>query len=137
MKELKDYLHLYLGCECKTPWGILRLTRFDIKDKYKAWFTTGFKENEKILYANGCIGKSFQTSSIKLILRPLSDLNDEELKCLRSERKHLRGVHRNDLRFIINLNTWSPEDIVFLLSKGFDLFGLIEAGLAIDKTTLK
>lgn len=29
------------------------------------------------------------------------------------------------------------EKVHYLLSKGFDLFGLIEAGLAIDKTTLK
>ena len=131
MKELKDYLHLYLGCECKTPWGILRLTRFDIKDKYKAWFTTGFKENEKILYANGCIGKSFQTSSIKLILRPLSDMTEGEKSGLKLNLSQENNIDNP------NAVMWEFEQVRILLSKHFDLFGLIEAGLAIDKTTLK
>lgn len=32
--------------------------------------------------------------------------------------------------------TYSPSALLFLLSKGFDLFGLIDAGLAINSTTL-
>jgi hypothetical protein len=32
---------------------------------------------------------------------------------------------------------WKPEQFTYCLSKGFDLFGLIEQGLAIDKALLK
>jgi len=44
------------------------------------------------------------------------------------------------------LNKWAPDDFdcllspnqfMYLLARGYDLFGLIESGLAIDKTTLK
>jgi hypothetical protein len=137
-KELKDYLHLYLGCEC----------RLDNKEKGKligfdsrlhdsevemVCFTIWMdKENDWTVYNDDA-----NFDRIKPILRPLSDMTEDELKCLRSERGHLKGVHRDDLKFIIIMNKWSPEDFIFLLSKHFDLFGLIPAGLAIDKTTLK
>jgi hypothetical protein len=34
-------------------------------------------------------------------------------------------------------NHFSPDQFTFLLSRGFDLFNLIQHGLAIDKTKMK
>jgi hypothetical protein len=45
---------------------------------------------------------------------------------------------RNKVEFALTPSgyKYSPETFLWLLSKHFDLFGLIEAGLAIDKTKL-
>jgi len=106
-KELKDYLHLYLGCECKVymptidfelPGCITELTINLLNTPFR----------------------------FKPILRPLSDMTDEESNVT----KWIKYSDTGEIRY-------PPETFVFLLSKHFDLFGLIEAGLAIDKTTLK
>ena len=146
-KELKDYLHLYLGCECKTPIGILVFNCVNISDsRNNVWFYCRWsdkkncylpKQNAEILSKQSLVGKAFKYSEIKPILRKLSDMTDEELKNLRSERGNLKGVERADMNYIIRLNTWSPEDVRYLLSRHFDLFGLISSGLAIDSKTLK
>lgn len=56
---------------------------------------------------------------VRLLLRPLSDMTRKE------ELTHMDN------------SKWGPYTAIefkWLLSEGFDLFGLIEAGLAIDKT---
>jgi hypothetical protein len=104
---------------------------------------------------------------VKLVLRPLSDMTDEERidvfkKCSLFDLSDcnfelgdgwinavFNGIVIDSIRFIgdniemmdndggfSSINPISPI-IEFYLSKHFDLFGLIEAGLAIDKTTLK
>ena len=119
-------------------------------------------------------------SSIKLILRPLSDITEEEISDLYillefdkeiSERQypelHKTGgkkiTKEDDCVIIENDNDWGIEVRInkygqalttckdnredysgeeqavifkYLLSKGFDLFNLIEQNLAIDKTKL-
>jgi hypothetical protein len=85
-KDIKDYLHLYLGCEC--------------------------------INEEGKIGRFSGIDVCKLLLRPLSDMTQEE--------------------FRIDCNLINPvERFRFRLSKGFDLFGLIDAGLALDATKLQ
>jgi hypothetical protein len=64
----------------------------------------------------------------KIVLRPLSDMNIVEkgyYKSLGSDT----GTTFGD--YILQ-----AERTKYLLSKGFDLFGLIDSGLAISKTTL-
>jgi hypothetical protein len=103
-KDIKDYLHLYLGCECLGNNG----KPYTLKPSH---FPSNWKEG-----INGH----------KPILRPLSDMTEEEKKDYnnRKQRKgHMAQVH--------------AYNTLWLLSKHFDLFGLITDGLAIDKTTLK
>lgn len=64
----------------------------------------------------------------KLVLRKLSDMTEEE----RAQKDRLKNMEDN------YTSAWEPlmnraESIKYLLSKHFDLFGLIPAGLAIDK----
>ena len=123
-KELKDYLHLYLPFEFLFLGFEYKVTGFkDCGHFYQIWHEHGFFDVHK--------------TEFKLPLRKLSDMTDEELKNLRSERGNLKGVERADMNYIIRLNTWSPEDVRYLLSRHFDLFGLISSGLAIDSKTLK
>jgi hypothetical protein len=111
MKEIKDYLHLYLGCEMLTVDG--RIVTLNLTN-------LGFA-------LKGIIGSELS----KPILRPLSDMTEEE----KIELK-LNMVQATTLNHAPEI-MWTFEQMRILLSKCFDLFGLIEAGLAIDKTAIK
>ena len=139
-KELKDYLPFYLGCECNTPDGVLILNGLNINDsRNQVWFYCRWnnkktrylpKQNAEILNKQSLVGKSFKYSQIKPILRPLSDMTYEE----RGELQKVVGWL--DFKHYLNLRFYNPEMLLFLLPKHFDIFGLIESGLAVDKTTL-
>ncbi len=133
MREIKDYLHLYLqsGIGC-----------FIFPDDS---ITDGFLEKHKTRYPNGeyapklHIGtyERFLKDGYKPILRPLSDMTEEEMEQIwhADEPKSILQMEYKDGR--VRKVALCSERTKFLLSKGFDIFGLIEAGLAIDKTTLK
>jgi hypothetical protein len=122
-KNIKDYLHLYLGGKCM--WRVFGNNEWeeagvDLKILYR-------------LYDN-------QPFELKPILRPLGDINENE----RMEIMDAADVYyseyiilalKNKTTYKIDLKQ-SFELSKYLLSKHFDLFGLIDAGLAIDKTTL-
>ena len=103
-KELKDYLHLYLGCKINTS---INGTVMDGK-----WY-------DRIMN-NECDGLP--------ILRPLSDMSEEE-------KTNIEGT---DWTNMVNGGwEYSPETFLFLLSKHFDLFELIESGLAVNAAELQ
>ena len=118
-KNIKDYLNLYLGCEVmhRNEKGLLEA----VSKRMNVW--DGF-------ISFGDFGSWYGMSEIKPILRPLSDMTDEEkndfeLWSFEIMKEDLNQVQRNALK------------IKWYLYNHFDLFGLIEAGLAIDKTTIK
>lgn len=119
-KEIKDYLHLYLGCEC-----LANVPNIEVKQ----WLII---DGDFIGYK----GKNYFTN-IQPILRKLSDMTEEEM----NECGNLIYDFSDDEE----LNRWKWSDFDFgcaeqfhyLLSKHFDLFNLIPEGLAIDKTTFK
>lgn len=115
MPDIKDYLHLYLGSE------------------------TNYGELLAVDYYNNVVGvlvdgkpEAGDLKQIKLILRPLSDMTDDEMfnnvEPMTYGLKSLRGIE---------LHLQAAELTRYLLSKHFDIFGLIDAGLAIDKSKLK
>lgn len=143
MKDIKDYLHFYIGCKAEFL-------------GYKKTWTGDITIFTIMAMADGELGY------VKPILRPLSDITESEAKelIIRDNRQYLvdwieKGqyeeypdrqdystylsrLHDNDecycsqlLQAIGNFEVWT-----YLLSKGFDLFGLIESGLAIDKTKM-
>lgn len=140
MKKIEDYLHLYLGC---TVWDSYN----DRKGKLVKVSTVGV----------GVLGTSvvweFEFSEIKLILRPLSDITNEEVKEfanweagmtlvkfksdeLMLELQYLNIGERETTFYHYYWRQISARQFHYLLSKGFDLFNLIPEGLAIDKTKL-
>ena len=103
MKDIKDYLHLYLGCECIVD---------GIKTKLSAYHIE-FQDDD----------------TIKPILRPLLDMDgNEQIEYAKLTKLVTDGVHSVQIRID------TPESFLWKLSKGFDLFGLIEDGLVIDKS---
>lgn len=139
MKDIKDYIQFYLGCDVQ--WA-----RNSLQTPSKA----------KLLCYNICgecvlenKDNQFQVniSLIKPILRPLSSMTEEEAKHLfvlhfdadpeKIVYSHFDEVENyhiaewDNRRFAIYLKALSPDAFIYLLSKGFDLFGLIESNLAV------
>lgn len=117
MKEIKDYLHLYLGCTC-------------------------FYESKKGLAISKIDGNMISSPihypNIRLSLRPLSDMTEDEEKILMGNGL-LQYTDKLNPNMSMN-DYWKSslmtmgKNVQYLLSKHFDIFGLIELGLAIDKT---
>jgi hypothetical protein len=138
-KNLKDYFPLYLGCPCMVdgrPAIIDSVSTNKHIDTVTAQFTDTNDEYDWAVYND--------LSDIKPLLRPLSDMTEEECDAY--------GVESDGGEF--NYGTISSDCIVGghhhileitriaeitrqLCKAGFDCFELIDAGLAIDKTTLQ
>ena len=143
-KELKVFAPLYLGCECITPDGIMILNGINTVDiKHSVWFYCRWndkkncylpKQNGDILMKQSLVGKSYKYSEIKLILRPLSTMTEEEQEKY-DENDNFQNKFCSDEQAL--RIECEAEKTKFLLSKHFDLFGLIEAGLAVNAAELK
>ncbi len=113
MKHIQEYLPFYLGCDIVTLTGKVEKLVIATKDDSKE-----VSLYLAILY------------NLKPILRPLSDMTQEENVNLHS----ILQAYPVDTSYdLLKRNASMTE---YLLSKHLDLFGLIEAGLAIDKTKM-
>lgn len=114
--EFKDVAHLYLGCRLSGTQDSAGLTTRRLQE---------FLDEDR---------------NDQPILRPLSDMTEDEQMELAELSDlflpdHLFKALVNDRKYLIDVrNAWGIT--AYLLSKHFDLFGLIESGQAIDKTTL-
>lgn len=138
-KEIRDYLHLY-DCDCIIT----------AKDGNEGWT---YNSKDVIIPKD---------ATAKLVLRPLSDiLNTEAFEVYKRyfekettedwsgdtgsayfNPKQVRVKAEHAIR-IFNGEDWEQGDFMkvcsivpYLLKHRFDIFGLIESGLAIDATTL-
>ena len=122
-KKIENYIHLYLGCKVKaTTMGLIHT------------FNT---------YNNDNTVKHFKDGSFKLVLRPLSDLTEEEFNKL-SKETGFKGIHpmdsngvddfvnrsiaKNDWKVVVEASNW-------LRRNGFDLDCLIENEFALNETS--
>jgi hypothetical protein len=136
--KIQDYLHFYLGVD---------------------YWTDNSEGNLNATTLPNVLDMIKRGKNVQLHLRPLSSMTEEELKQVRSimleyaelsfdkqaqdlpmrggdffyetyddEGNHISSVssHRDNL---------PAKAVPYLLSRGFDLFGLIPAGLALDATT--
>lgn len=118
--EIKDYLHLYIG---------QKLQR-------------GGTVTHALLDA--CEKSAFDAyADIKPILRKLSDMTEEE--CDKYGIAYLNGEYTKDCfeadatygtTFKVYGIKSLSERVIQMCKDGWDVFGLIPAGLAIDKTSL-
>jgi len=166
MKDIKVYLHLYIGCEVarKHDGGEVEYAKL-------VGICQSESEPDKtvsILDVGLDYFHEWYVEETVPILRPLSDMTEEEMVefvCLqhnsihtnidRTEITKIRWAYENSSNGInatwfkrcgtgasvgsktFHINQSDPDQFKFLLSKGFDLFGLIDAGLAINKAELK
>jgi len=126
MTQLRDVLYYYQGCE------------FQRKESGSIYKIIG--NVETILTLKSKQGSIIKLNMVygKLILRRIESMTEEEKKELRIL---MHGMTSENLLPkiaagpIIDLfvNKRDPQIIHWLLSKGFDLFGLIDSGQAIEK----
>lgn len=124
--KFRDVAHYYLGCKCKRISEIIfTLSPINFPS---SWESVDFTKN------------------FKPILRPLSSMSDEDVIgfCKLSEpesywnRSHeriydeYRKLFREE-KYIV----FSPEETHYLISKHYDVFGLIDSGEAIDGSALE
>lgn len=158
-KDIKDYIHLYLGCEAYV---------FPDDTLSNGWLDAAVKNMPALQYKIPVTldrVKHIIERGYKLILRPLSDMTEEErlhwFNRVKKDGETLdESVWTTELNgqpcdphwtlwmnerwngcrcaYTVGINDhFTAEEFVWLLSKSFDLFGLIEAGLAIDRSKLE
>ena len=133
--KLEEVIHLYLGCEVQVRGDIEKLI--------------GVESDGAVITFSGRYGRRiWGAKEVKPLLRQLSDITEEEKEFI------VRCITYNHVKFSSTesaLGCWDNEEygkkiqhmrfyadeLQYLLSKGFDLFSLIETGQAIDKNTLK
>lgn len=149
--KLKDYLHYYLYGNIYEV-GVTTCQLIGIGDCY---YTIKTKQGTLLTLSD--------RANIKLVLRRLEDMTEEEgievtRLVVHSDEFINVNTYRNKFGDIITTwgllapmerandaeykynataeRSWSAAQFHYLLSKGFDLFGLIDAGFAIDAKTL-
>jgi hypothetical protein len=109
-KKLQDYLHYYMGCTFWTN------------------NSEGEVNPETIRFIYPMIEKR---NNVQLHLRRLEDMTEEEKKeCDKQVHKYDTGNGRSHF-----ITDWAYR-VDWLLKQHFDLFGLVDAGLAIDAKTI-
>lgn len=126
MKDIRTFLHFYIGA-----WvTITNVSAYMIGQ--------GFEDGKYVL--SGEIYHFIMSGECELQsieLHPLSDMTEEEMDevwNMEEPQNVLTMDYKSGQRRRVAL---CSERTAFLLSRGFDLFGLIDSGLAIDKTKLK
>lgn len=124
-KKIEDYVHLYIGQQIQSWWG-------DIREIETIIGVAGDKiildvDDDDIRSSIDMSFKQKKGKEVKLILRPISDTSEDEQEMFAEEQ--LDNYSFEETRFTIS-------QIKFLLDNGFDLFGLIEDGLAVAKTKM-
>lgn len=141
-KDIKQYLHYYLGCEIDTGTGYVTLIAVQKEVIPCADF--------RVIVLNGnVIHELHCDDKCKLVLRKLESMTEGEWQEIRF---HLSAdivaavpiiKWQDRPRWVVVLenriqtNTLKFLDGIELIKRGFDLFGLIDAGLALDKATIK
>ena len=145
--KLQDYIHLYIGCECQLFFryddkktleyernGILKIIRPEDRENNGLGFECRTVRNNIIYY-------SYSFSDVKPILRHLSDITEMEFIHVcnmlnwNTDEYDIEWFKSEYIDTTLNF-IYSFELTRYLLSQGFDLFNLIENGLALDKRKL-
>lgn len=161
MKDVKDYLHLYLGCDVEYGYES-RKKIGELVGKHSEWGWQVFTRQVLVTYHH------VRDELIKPILRRLSSMTEEEKKeyvrlmCTNGFVSNFGDIEVGEIEtskltgesFRVTaemfhqgkpkgtycgtetLYNYNSRQLIFLLSKSFDLFNLIDSGLAIDRDTL-
>ena len=121
MIKFQEVAHLYFGCPLQTKDGI---------GTFNVLYSAGTVK-PKSCVPIGCydlVKSDWRFSEVKPILKPLSDLTQSDADVLGwADIENLRERFFNEPE----LDDFTPLEFLYLLSKGFDLFNLIDNGEAI------
>lgn len=131
--EIKEFLHLYIGCDvticeyegapftCKLTGLVTERTDHESMIRIQCFIPDEQEPHD------GHIAWYDLDELVDIHLRKLSDMTEEE------RLKYGWTIEDTDEGLKVN---WPFESFRLLCKDGWDLFGLIPAGLAIDKTSL-
>lgn len=129
-KRIEDYLHLYLGCSVMVE----QLKNNSNNTANKTVLTGPYKliavdlsDNNRVIKLDG--HTLVATDTIKPVLRPLSDMTEDEAI-------EFGWMRLFTLEHFIDKKMYNPGAFAHLLAKHFDLLNLIEEGLAVDATKM-
>ena len=97
----------------------------DIEGNYEDEYLYGFRENG----GKFIINDAYYIEEVKPYLRPMSSMNDEEIKEFTSIHENVFVAGKNIYTAILGI-----DSINWLLEHHFDFMGLIPKGLAIEVT---
>lgn len=134
MRDIKEYIHLYLWCKCvitdnKQKSFTGTLTPTDLSDLFA-----------EIIHIKPVLRKlpsMTEEEKIRVYLWEYPNYKSGELVKNDSDNYFFVIKNENGMRCNVNLHHFSAETTRKLLEAGFDLFGLIESGMAIDQESFK
>jgi hypothetical protein len=127
IKDIKEVLHLYIG-----QWCVADGNRFQLNGVYTSEKGTLAFNGETDPKTHSPIGWWVENCDFKIELRKLSSMTEEEHEAYEIHYMGLDRQREEDHHSICPAEI-EAELTRYLLSRGFDLFGLIEEGLAIEK----
>lgn len=139
-KKIQDFLHYYIGADCWVQGQIeekpIKLTGISWDDQTGLWWC--YFENTETSYA--------VIEDVALLLSKLEDITDDQWIEIENELDifpEATGMNMVKDNFLLdkdeNRMGWRliNEALNELRKRGVDCDGLIEAGLAVDKKTVK
>lgn len=132
-KKLIDYIRYYIGADCwvqgqdeEKPIKLTGLSWDDLTGEWWCYF-----ENTETSYA--------LIQDVAPILIKLEDMTEEDKKQITYDGYKMLRNEQEDrvLPAKIQSCMWVARQTHYMLSKGYDLWNLIESGLAIDRKTLQ
>lgn len=128
-KKLQDYIHFYIGQPCVNSAFSPTHSLYD-----EGYTLQGYIQGKPKCYFIGNEEWTTWTDNVKLLLSPLFSMNGG----ICAQWYKLRKEAMEQFRFPggngSHAGAIAGAEAVYLLKHGIDLFGLIESGLAIDKT---
>lgn len=137
--DIKDYIHLYIGCNVSREHKAERSEKFSEYGKLVGISASEVEPGRIVAIID--VGLDHQhewyVEETILNLRPLSSMTEEEVTEMYNDLYDTAEYPETSTRYKRNfvrlkLANWEPEAMRYLLSKGFDLFNLIENNLAIS-----
>lgn len=145
MVELKDVIHLYLGCQC--------VTDGQLEEEHIAKMVGICYDEVQILNEYHNQHGECPIDRVKPILRSLSSMTEEDALVVAQMESdiflfiEIARISKQAIGFefeysssrrrrgrTVLFDSLSPNQFAYLLSKGYDLFDLIPRNLAIDST---
>jgi hypothetical protein len=137
--KLQDVIHYYIGCNLGThEMKIGKLIGIDKKEPHSTYYVKEFR--------HGCVEKAddlhwnSDLGNLRPILRRLEDMTEEEAKFILENYSFCSvDMPMNKKKFAIEIAKRLVNQIPvahYLLTQHFDLFNLIDAGLAVDQKTI-
>ena len=135
LKHLAPYL----------PYSLKVMDLYDNKERFFVGYSINHTEQVKISVYKNLLSTGRLSSEVKPILRPLSDLTtshnifEDKAICFIDESDNGGSFTIDDIYFKYQESSFSDWRNAYslLLKNHFDVFGLIEKGLAIDINTIK